>query len=123
MTTIFVCTTCRQPQLREDKPDPPCGETLYELVSRVAVPEPCLNVKPVACLMGCEHGCNVAISGSGKLSYVLGGFGPVLQDAESIAEYAVKHAGSESGVVPYREWPQGVKGHFISRIPPVTDAK
>ena len=123
MTTIFVCTTCRQPHLRETKPNPPCGEQMVEQVRRAAEANPSVTVQPVACLMGCEHGCNIAISGAGKLSYVLGGFAPVADDAEAIAEYAVKHAQSESGVVPYREWPQGVKGHFISRIPPIPDAK
>ena len=33
-------------------------------------------------------------------------------------EYAVAYAASEEGVVPYRQWPEGVKGHFIVRVPP-----
>ena len=36
--------------------------------------------------------------------------------------YAEMHAESETGRVPFREWPQEVKGHFITRHPPLPDA-
>ncbi len=119
MTTITVCTTCRQPTLRDDKERVPCGEAMLAVVEAAASGNSDVTVRPVACLMGCEHGCNIAISADRKLSYVLGGFGPEAQDADAIVEYAAKHAQSPSGVVPFREWPQGVKGHFIARIPPL----
>ena len=44
---------------------------------------------------------------------------PLEEAAEAIVEYATKHAASESGQVPYREWPQGVKGHFVTRMAPL----
>ena len=119
MTTITVCTTCRQPEFRETKPGDPCGEGLLELVRTAAARSDNVNVRGVACLMGCEHGCNVAISAPEKMQYVLGRFEPVAESAEALVEYASHHAESPNGVVPYRQWPQGVKGHFISRIPPL----
>lgn len=119
MTTITVCTTCRQPALREDRTLTPCGEAMLENVQAAAAVHPGVSVRPVACLMGCEHGCNIAVSAPGKMTYVLGRFTPTPEDAEAIAEYAAKHAANPAGVVPYREWPQGVKGHFTARIPPL----
>ena len=78
-----------------------------------------VEVRGVPCLMGCEHGCNVAISADGKLAYVLGSFEPDADAATALVEYAAGHAKSESGVVPFKQWPQGVKGHFVARIPPL----
>ena len=119
MTTITVCTTCRVPEKREAKEGDPCGEAMLAEVARAAQGSG-IAVRGTACLMGCEHGCNVAISAEGKLSYVLGNFSPVAEDAEGLVAYAQGHAASDTGTGPYREWPQAVKGHFISRIPPLT---
>ena len=119
MTTITVCTTCRQPALREDRARTPCGEEMLRQVEAAAAGVDAVKVRPVACLMGCEHGCNIAISDDNKLTYVLGSFTPDTDAAEALVEYAAKHADSPSGVVPFREWPQGVKGHFVARVPPL----
>ncbi|MEO0914605.1 MAG: DUF1636 domain-containing protein, partial [Pseudomonadota bacterium] len=73
-------------------------------------------------LMGCEHGCNIAISADGKLTYVLGSFAPDAEAAEGIVAYARGHAESESGAVPFKQWPQAVKGHFVARVPPLEPA-
>ncbi len=54
----------------------------------------------------------------GKIGYVLGRFEPTADSARAILDYAVRYADSEIGQVPYREWPEGVKGHFITRSPP-----
>ena len=118
MTTITVCTTCRQPQLREDKERTPCGEEMLALVEAAAAGSG-VSVRGTACLMGCEHGCNVAISAEGKITYVLGRFVPEAEAAEGLVAYAALHKESASGTVPYRQWPQAVKGHFTARVPPL----
>ena len=118
-TTITVCTTCRQPAVRDDKQRTPCGEAMLESVVRAAGDVAGVEVRGVPCLMGCEHGCNVAISADGKLAYVLGSFEPGADAASALVEYAAGHAASDTGVVPFKQWPQGVKGHFVARIPPL----
>ena len=118
-STITVCETCRQPHLRETKDGRPCGEALLAEMQAAASGESAVNVRAVSCLMGCEHGCNVAISADGKLTYVLGAFEPTAEAATAIVEYAAGHAASETGAVPFRQWPQGVKGHFKARVPPL----
>lgn len=92
------------------------GEILAEHVERYATDKD-VTVKRQSCLMGCERHCNIAIQAEGKLTYVLGKFDPNEISAEAIVEYAERHAESESGQVPYKQWPQGVKGHFVARIP------
>ena len=59
--------------------------------------------------------------GHGKLAYSLGDFTPDRETAEAIVAWAALHADSAGGQVPYRQWPQGVKGHFVSRHPPLPD--
>ena len=118
-STITVCETCRQPSLREAKEGAPCGEALLAEMLTAAESAPDVTVRSVACLMGCEHGCNIAISANGKLTYVLGGFEPTADAAAAIVEYAGGHAASDTGAVPFRQWPKGVKGHFKARVPPL----
>ena len=118
MTTITVCTTCRQPHLRDLKERTPCGEEMLALVQAAAEGRG-VQVRGTACLMGCEHGCNVAISDTGKITYVLGRFVPEAEAAEGLVTYAALHRQSASGVVPFRQWPQAVKGHFTARVPPL----
>jgi predicted metal-binding protein len=118
MTTITVCNTCRQAHRKELKDEPSCGETLLAEIRAVASD---VTIREVSCLMGCERACNIAVSDHGKLTYVLGRFVPTQEAAEAIVEYAQGHAASDSGAVPFRQWPQGVKGHFIARVPPLME--
>ena len=53
----------------------------------------------------CRHGLN-------------GRFAPDEDAAAAILDCAVHYAQSEHGRVPFNDWPQGVKGHFITRTPP-----
>ena len=50
---------------------------------------------------------------------MLGRFDGTQEDAEALVDYATKFGESESGAVPFRQWPQGVKGHFVARVPPL----
>jgi predicted metal-binding protein len=67
--------------------------------------------------MGCDFACNVAIQSENKLNYVLGNFSPNIESAQGIIEYAKLHDASEKGQVPFRDWPQEIKGHFRARLP------
>ena len=39
--------------------------------------------------------------------------------AEAILAWFDLHGESETGEVPFRTWPQAMRGHFIARFPPV----
>ncbi len=116
-TTITVCDTCKRDDwdpVADPKTD---GEKLAEMVEQAASGTEGVTVRRHSCLMGCDHGCNIVIQAEGKLNYVLGRFEPDQGAAEGIVGYAALHAQSDSGQVPYRTWPQAIKGHFVARLP------
>ena len=117
-TWITVCETCRGPGWAEGEVRQ--GEAMAGLVEQAAGGT-ALRVRRTACLMGCDHGCNVAVQARGKLCYTLGRLEPTAATADGIVAWALLHAGSASGVVPYRDWPGAVKGHFVTRHPPLPE--
>ena len=118
MTTITVCTTCRTPEMRAADSEDRQGEAFLDAMITAALGTG-ITVRGTACLMGCEHGCNIAVQDDDKLTYVLGRFDGAEDDATAVVEFAQGHSASATGQVPFKQWPQGVKGHFISRIPPL----
>lgn len=124
MTTwITVCDTCKSDDWDAATDSTTDGEKLAAAVEAAAQGNDELRTRRVSCLMGCSHSCNIAIQAPGKLAYTLGKFEPSEEAAAGIVEYAQKHAASESGQVPFREWPQAIKGHFITRHPPLPDSE
>lgn len=120
MTTwITICDTCKREGWEAGDMSQTDGERLAAEVEAIAPKDSDIKTRRVSCLMGCSHGCNVAIQADGKLAYTLGRFEPTIEAAEGILGYAQSHAESETGQVPYREWPQAVKGHFVTRHPPL----
>lgn len=126
MTTwITVCDTCKRDDWNAEVDNQTDGEKLAALVEASAASDVAGDVKTrrVSCLMGCSHGCNIAIQAPGKLAYTLGRFDPSQDAADGIVEYAAKHAASASGQVPFREWPIAIKGHFVTRHPPLPSSE
>lgn len=119
---VVVCSTCRfSADSREDEAGRRGGALLAGALCAVQASEPALagiSVQEMPCLFACQRHCAVHIRAPGRIGYVLGGFAPDEDAARAILEYAVRHAASAEGQVPYGEWPQGVKGHFITRTPP-----
>lgn len=122
-TTITICDTCKLEGWDAQTHAQTDGERLASEVEAAAQGVETVTTRRHSCLMGCSHGCNIAIQSEGKLTYVMGRFEPGTDAADGIVEYASKHAASEMGQVPFREWPQAVKGHFVSRIPTLPSAK
>lgn len=120
-TVITICDTCKREDWAESGKQKSDGEVLAALIESAA--EGRVQTRRVSCLMGCSHGCNIAIQSDGKLAYTLGRFEPSRKDAQAIVDYAALHQESDTGQVPYRTWPEGVKGHFITRHPPLPPQK
>lgn len=122
MTTwITICDTCKTEGWEVTGIEKTDGEVLAELVEAAAGRAADVKTRRVSCTMGCNRACNITVQAAGKINYSLGTFAATAEDAEAIVEYAGKHAASETGQVPYREWPQGVKGHFVSRHQPLPE--
>lgn len=123
-TVITICDTCKREGWDPEKQEKTDGELLAALVESAAQGVEGVSTRRHSCLMGCAHGCNIAIQAAGKLTYVLGRFEADAAQAQGIVEYAKHHSDSEKGQVPFRQWPKPIKGHFVSRIPdlPTTEA-
>jgi predicted metal-binding protein len=120
-TVITVCDTCKRDDWEARASGRTDGEALADLVEAAASGVKDVQIRRHSCLMGCSQGCNVALQSNGKLAYTLGKFTPDVDAAEGIVAYAALHAQSSNGQVPYKLWPQAVKGHFITRHPPLPD--
>lgn len=115
---ITVCDTCKCEGWEERGDAQTDGEKLADLID-VAAKGRDVSVRRFSCLMGCTRACNVTIQGADKVNYSIGQFDPDAESAAGIVDYALLHGESETGVVPYRQWPQAIKGHFVSRHPPL----
>lgn len=123
MTTwITICDTCKREDWDATSNPLTDGEVLAALIEERAEGS-VVKTRRVSCLMGCDNSCNVAIQANGKLAYTLGKFDPTDEAAQGVVDYAKAHAASASGQVPYREWPQAVKGHFVTRHMPLPDSE
>ncbi|WP_040610854.1 DUF1636 family protein [Oceaniovalibus guishaninsula] len=119
MTTwITICETCRLNGWVPGDISTTDGERLAALVEAAAQGTD-VRTRRHPCLMGCSQGCNVAIQAEGKMAYTLGRLDPDSATAAAIVAYARHHATSDSGVVPWRDWPERIKAHFVTRHPPL----
>jgi predicted metal-binding protein len=119
---VVACSTCRHSaDAREDGEGVRGGARLAAALHAVHASDPRyaeVAVQEMACLFACKDFCTVHLRAPGKVSYVLGRFQPDEDAARAILDYAVHYAASEHGRVPFGQWPEGVKGHFITRSPP-----
>lgn len=123
MTTwITICDTCKREDWDAASKTQTDGEALADLIEPLAQ-QAGVKTRRVSCLMGCDNSCNIAIQADGKLAYTLGRFDVTQDAAQGIVDYAKAHADSESGQVPFRQWPQAVKGHFVTRHMPLPDGE
>lgn len=121
-TTITICDTCKLEGWDAETAGITDGEALAALIEvEAAKSGGAVKTRRFSCLMGCSRACNVSIQAAGKLNYTLGDFKPDVEAAKGIVEYAALHADSKSGQVPYRTWPIAIKGHFVTRHPPLAD--
>ncbi len=120
--SIVVCNTCRYSSEARENSDGVRGgvllrDALKDVLSETGAPD--LIVEEMPCLFACSQHCTVHLRAAGKVSYVLGGFDASKPTAEAIVEFFRHYIESEHGYVPYKLWPDGVKGHFITRSPPM----
>ena len=121
MRSIVFCSTCRYSADAQNGPDGRTGgETLAQTMEALLAEKGRKDVRVdrQACLWSCTRHCNVLLRDSEKFSYLAGGFKPLRDDAEAILAWFDMHGGTTTGEVPFRTWPQAMRGHFIARFPP-----
>jgi predicted metal-binding protein len=119
---VVACNTCRHSRAeREDETGARGGTRMVKALRSVRESDTRyagIAVQEMPCLFACTEFCTVHLRAPGKVGYVLGRFMPGEEAATAILDYAVHYAASDHGRVPFKQWPQGVKGHFITRTPP-----
>ncbi|SEA84539.1 DUF1636 family protein [Rubrimonas cliftonensis] len=115
---VTVCDSCGWSA--DAAPGDTPGAAFAAEVEAAAAGRGDVRVRRFSCLMNCERGCSAAVSdvAGAKVAYVLGDFTPNADAARALVDYAALHAASASGVIAFRNWPEGVKGRFVARLPP-----
>ena len=119
-TELTVCIVCKYSQESAfDDRGRTGGELLLEAI-RTAAGNRSADVKLVGqeCLWACRHSCSVLVQSAGRTGYLTGRFEPNAVAAEAILDWCQAYGESDGGEVPFDRWPEGMKGHFIARIPP-----
>lgn len=120
--SIIVCNTCRyRGDLRHDGGGTSGGglflKALKEQAANTGAGDS-FSIEGMPCLFACSRHCVIHLRAPGKIAYVLGDFAPTAEAAAAVIDFFTHYMASAHGVVPYKDWPEGVKGHFIVRIAP-----
>ena len=133
MTTLVICTTCgrnaddpeaitpgtRLADLVENALKSAASQALPEELQEQSDSQRSLRLQRTRCLMSCTRSCTAALHHPGKYSYVFGDLAPDQISVDSVLGYVHGYRQSSSGQVPFKLWPEGIKGHFVARIPPL----
>jgi predicted metal-binding protein len=122
MRSIILCETCKFSADAKTGPDGRTGGAILidHVRDALAVAKrDDVVVETQACLWNCTRFCSVVIRDDARFSYVTGGHEPTRAQAEAIVAWHDLHGQTEKGEVPFRTWPDRMRGHFIARIPPV----
>ncbi|NNE22333.1 MAG: DUF1636 domain-containing protein [Rhizobiales bacterium] len=121
MRSLVFCTTCKHAaDHKTDADGRTGGERLIEHVRDVLMEKggDHIQIAEQECLWSCKRHCNVWFRDTERFSYIAGDFEPTRAAAEAIVGWFELHGESELGTVPFRQWPDGMRGHFIARMPP-----
>jgi predicted metal-binding protein len=122
---LTICTTCKfSKESAFDRNGKTGGETLRNKLEILRDKRGTrLNIVGHECLWACKHSCAVLLEDEKRTGYLAGYFAPEDNDAQSILDWCEAHDRTEDGNVPFVEWPHGMRGHFIARIPGKDAAK
>ena len=121
MREIVMCSTCRHSEGEKFGPDGRTGGEALIAHMRAAIAERGgdVGVATQACLWNCKRHCSVILRDDARFTYFTGGHEPSREQAEAILDWFALHGATETGEVPFKQWPARMRGHFIARIPPV----
>jgi predicted metal-binding protein len=122
MRSLVFCTTCRYSLEEALGPNGLTGGETLAREAEALLAERRRNdieVRRQACLWSCKRHCNVWFCDPRRFTFIAGDFSPTREAAEGILDWFDLHGATADGLVPFREWPQAVRGHFIARLPPM----
>lgn len=114
-----MCTTCKFSATEKLGPDGRTGGEILiaHMEQAIADRGAALPVTTQACLWNCKRHCSVVLRDEGRYTYFTGDHEPTREQAEAILDWFLLHGESVTGEVPFRQWPDRMRGHFIARIP------
>jgi predicted metal-binding protein len=117
---LIACETCgsKEPDARGRTR----GQQLIALLRELSAANPAVSVGSTRCLWSCSRSCAVHLRSDNRSGYVIGTLEPTQEYARALLEYAGMYADTPDGAVPFKLWPQPLRGHFICRIPAHTAA-
>ena len=121
MRRLVMCTTCKfSPEAKTGPDGRTGGEMMVAAMKRVLtrLGRNDVTVETQACLWNCDKPCSVVIQDDERFSYITGRNTPDEEQAEAILTWFDAHGETPDGNVPFRLWPQKMRGHFIARMPP-----
>ncbi len=122
MRRLVICTTCKFSAESKFAPDGRTGGEILVAAMQSALAKSGregVQIVTQECLWNCTRPCSVVLQDDERLSYVTGGNTPDEEQAEALLQWFDLHGATPDGAVPFRQWPQKMRGHFIARIPPV----
>ena len=123
MRAIVICNTCKHADGRKlDDDGRSAGSYLIDAMTDLLAEKgrADVTVQAQSCLWNCTRPCSVVIRDDQRFSYVTGGNAPTREQAEVLLAWFDLHGETATGEVPFRQWPDAMRGHFIARMPPVT---
>jgi predicted metal-binding protein len=111
---VTVCATCRREGTAREAAE---GAALHAAVAALGRDKSGIVVRTTQCLSVCKRVCTVAISGSGRYSYLFGDLAP---DTDAAAVIAMAEACRDAafGFVPWKARPEPLRKGTIARLPP-----
>jgi predicted metal-binding protein len=122
MRSLVICSTCKFSAESKFAPDGRTGGEMLiaEMQGLLAARgRTDVAIQSQVCLWNCSRPCSVVMRDDERFSYVTGANAPTREQAEAILDWFDAHGATEMGEVPFKQWPQAMRGHFIARMPPV----
>jgi len=122
--TIFVCQSC-YPSEERPEPQPADGARLLEQLNTLGTEHIQSNefeIQPVGCLWICDKPCAVAFSAPHKPTYLFTTL-PADETANALLEFGKRYLDSNTGDIPWKQFPEALQSVSIAKIPPVSDGE
>ncbi len=118
---LSVCTSCRLDCSGPYDAEKTDGRPFAQLVAAAIGSGDAVRVRPIGCLLQCDRACSAGLTAPGKWSYAFARLPPTAVTAALLVDFARLYAASADGIVPFARWPQGIRGYFSARLPPMSD--
>lgn len=124
--TLFVCTSCGSAHRTKQAIRVSGGERLLERLQSLQQTSPLpeeFSILSVDCMGACEQHCTIALSASGKHTYLFGNL-PVDDEqlettAVAVLDGARQYHAKSDGSISYIKCPELLKKKVLAKIPPL----